>query len=57
MNLKRAAAIGAVRRGLASVPHADALDRFADLLRLVHDPLTWRADVEKRATQIRLGQW
>lgn len=55
--LKRAAAIDAVRRGLACVPHADALTRFADLLRLVHDPLTWRADVEKRATQIRLGQW
>ena len=55
--LKRAAAIDALRRGLPCVPHAEALDRFSDLLRLVHDPLTWRADVERRVVQMRLGQW
>jgi hypothetical protein len=55
--LKRAAAIDALRRGVPWVPHAEALDRFADVLRLVHDPLTWRADVEKRVVQMKLGQW
>ncbi len=55
--LKRAAAIDALRRGLSSVPHAEALNRLTDLLRTVHDPLTWRPEVEKRVTQMRLGQW
>lgn len=55
--LKRTAAIDAVRRGLPWVSHAEALDGLEALLRLVHNPLTWRTDVEKRATQMRLGQW
>ena len=55
--LKRAAAIDALRRGLSCVPHAEALSRFSDLLTVVHDPLTWRADVERRVEQMRLGQW
>lgn len=55
--LKRAAAIDALRRGLPSVSHAEALEGFAHMLRLVHNPLTWRGDVEKRVIQMRLGQW
>lgn len=55
--LKRSAAIVALRRGLPSIAHADALEHLSDMLRLVHDPMTWRADVEKRVVQMRLGQW
>lgn len=55
--LKRSAAIECVRRGGELLSHERALQEFSAFLRRVHDPLTWRNDVLKRADQVRLGQW
>ena len=55
--LKRSAAIECVRRGGELLAHEQALREFSAFLRRVHDPLTWRNDVLKRADEIRLGQW
>lgn len=55
--MKRAAAIECVRRGGEILSHEQTLNEFAVFLRRVHDPLTWRPDVIKRAHETRLGQW
>ena len=55
--IKRSAAIECVRRGGELISHEGALEQFSAFLRRVHDPLTWRTDVMKRAEQVRLGQW
>jgi hypothetical protein len=55
--LKRSAAIDCVRRRGDVPSHDRAIEDFAHFLRRVHDPLTWREDVLKRADEIRLGQW
>lgn len=54
--LKRSAAIECVRRGGELLSHESAIREFNAFLRKVHDPLTWRSDVLKRADEIRLGQ-
>ena len=54
---KRVAAIYAIQQGKDAVSREEA-GRYLELfLRRVHDPLSWRVDVEKRANQMRLGQW
>ena len=55
--LKRSAAIECVRLGGEVLSHEQALREFSVFLRRVHDPLTWRTEVTKRADQVRLGQW
>ena len=55
--IKRSAAIECVRRQGALLSHEQAIGEFNRFLRRVHDPLTWRNDVLKRADEIRLGQW
>ncbi len=55
--LKRIAAVHGVQHGEAFVGTTDAMKRLQLLLAKVHDPLTWKADVEKRIDLIRLGQW
>ena len=55
--LKRSAAIECVRLGGEVLSHERALREFSAFLRKVHDPLTWRTEVTKRADQVRLGQW
>lgn len=54
--VKRSAAIECVRRGGELLSHEAAMQEFNAVLRKVHDPLTWRTDVLKRADEIRLGQ-
>lgn len=53
--LKRSAAIECVRRGSDVPAHEQAIEDFIYYLRRVHDPLTWRQDVIKRAEAVRLG--
>ena len=55
--IKRSAAIECVRLGGEVLPHERALRQFSEFLRRVHNPLTWRTDVLRRADQVRLGQW
>ncbi len=55
--LKRSAAIECVRRDGEVLSHEAAIRAFNAFLSRVHEPLTWRGDVLKRADEIRLGQW
>lgn len=55
--LKRIAAIDCVQKGKDMISNEDAIKRIARKMELIHDPLTWETDVEKRINQIRLGQW
>jgi hypothetical protein len=55
--LKRIAAVHAVQNGERFAGKEVAMKRLQQLLARVHDPLTWKADVEKRIDLIRLGQW
>lgn len=55
--LKRASAIYALKSGEPFTGYNETVQSFTALLKQVHDPLTWRPDVERRVTQMRLGQW
>jgi len=55
--LKRIAAVQGVQRGDSFVGLSAAKVRLDMLLAQVHDPVTWKVDVEKRIDAIRLGQW
>jgi hypothetical protein len=56
--LKQVAALHSLQQGdgEAASKH-EALTRLEQLLAQVHDPHTWRGDVQKRMDQIRLGAW
>lgn len=55
--LKRVAAIECIQKGNVMISNDEALDRLGQKLDMIHDPLTWKKDIEKRIDQIRLGQW
>jgi hypothetical protein len=54
--LKNIAAIDCVMNGKEMVSNMDALRHLQGLLFQVHDPLTWKPDVQKRMDAIRLGK-
>jgi hypothetical protein len=55
--LKRIAAVHCIQHDEPFATTDEALRRLQQMLSRVHDPLTWRTDVEKRIDLIRLGQW
>ena len=55
--LKRVGAIRCVQTGKDAIPVEDALRLLESLVRRAHNRLTWAVDVEKRITEIRLGDW
>jgi len=55
--MKRIAAIQCLQGGLPMMPHDQAQRRLSELLNRIHDPLTWQNDVERRITEMRLGEW
>jgi hypothetical protein len=55
--LKRIAAVECVLHGKPMVSNVEALMHLQGLLFQVHDPLTWKTDVQKRIDAIKLGQW
>lgn len=56
-NLKRIGAIHAVQNEQEFTGFEAAVQELHWMLKTVHDPLTWRNDVESRIKQIRYGQW
>lgn len=56
-NLKRIAALHALQHGEQTASMAEAVERMEKLVARVHDPLTWKVDVDKRMAKMRLGQW
>ena len=55
--LKRSAAISRLRHGEDFISMDEALAYLQKFMDRVHDPLTWRSDVDKRVEAMRLGQW
>ncbi|HUW36284.1 MAG TPA: hypothetical protein VMV91_03040 [Rhodocyclaceae bacterium] len=55
--LKRIAAIRCMQDGLPTISHQKAAGHLAIMLNHVHDSLTWDKDVERRVTEMRLGEW
>ena len=55
--MKRIAAIQCLQNGLPMMTHNLAQQRLCELLNRIHDPLTWQNDVERRITEMRLGEW
>ena len=55
--LKRVGAIRCVQTDKDSIPVEDALRLLEKLIRRTHSRLTWAVDVEKRITEIRLGDF
>jgi hypothetical protein len=55
--LKRVGAIRCVQADTDSIAVEDALQLLEKLIRRAHDRLTWEADIEKRITAMRLGEW
>lgn len=55
--LKRIAAIESMKDEHIDVSHLEALKQLGRMVDKIHDPLTWKIDVKKRADMMRLGQW
>lgn len=55
--MKRIAAIKCLQSGLPMMTHDHAQKHLGILLNRIHDPLTWQTDVERRMTEMRLGEW
>lgn len=54
---KRIAAIRALQAGQEALPIETALTKVQELLRRIHDPLTWHSDVKQRVDEMKVGQW
>lgn len=55
--LKRIAAIQCLQSGMPMMTQDYAQRHLGILLNQIHDPLTWQTDVERRMTEMRLGEW
>jgi hypothetical protein len=55
--LKAAAAVHCVRTRKPLVSDAEALDQLQRRIRLLHDPLHWRTEVERRIAEVERGAW
>jgi len=55
--MKRIAAIYSLQGETSPISLDQARGHLALKLKQVHDPLTWAADVERRMTEMRLGEW
>lgn len=55
--LKRIAAIDGLQHGRAEVGLEESVRTLQTKLDALHDPLSWEMDVDRRMTQMRLGQW
>lgn len=56
-NLKRIGAIHSVRQGNDFTGFNEASVQLQQMLKIVHDPLSWKADIENRIKEIQFGQW
>lgn len=55
--MKRISAIYSLQGNSPAASLAQARAHLAVKLELIHDPLTWQTDVERRMTEMRLGEW
>lgn len=55
--LKRLGAIQCVKENKEFTDFGLALETMGDLLSEIHDPMTWKMDVERRIKEMQLGRW
>lgn len=55
--MKRIAAINGLRSQRLEIGLDETLEVLRRRLWAVHDPLSWESDVDRRMTEMRLGQW
>jgi hypothetical protein len=55
--LKAVAAVRCVQQGKALLSEQEALDQLARRMWALHDPLTWRVEVERRIAEVERGAW
>lgn len=55
--MKRIAAIYSLQGNTSAASLNQARAHLAVQLKHLHDPLTWESDVERRMTEMRLGEW
>lgn len=55
--MKRLAAIQSILDRKPMVSEGEAFAHLKYWVAKIHDPLTWESEVEKRATEMRLGKW
>jgi hypothetical protein len=55
--LKAAAAVHCVQKRQPVISDAEALEQLQARMRLLHDPLHWRAAVERRMAEVERGAW
>lgn len=55
--LKRVGAIQSLQTDASDISFQQAFSKLQSMVASVHDPLSWKVDVQKRASQMRLGQW
>jgi len=55
--MKRIAAIYSLQGQTPAISLQQARAHLALRIEQLHDPLTWETDVERRMTEMRLGEW
>lgn len=55
--LKRVAAIDALYTGAEKSYMDEAFNHLQNIITEMHDPLTWQQGVDRRAKEMRLGEW
>ena len=55
--LKRVAAIDVLYSGNQKSYMDEAFQHLFNIVSEIHDPLTWQQDVDRRANEMRLGEW
>jgi hypothetical protein len=55
--VKRVAAIDALYTGNEKSYMDEAFQHLQNRVTELHDPLTWQQDVNRRAKEMRLGEW
>ena len=55
--VKRVAAIDALYTGSDKSYMDEAFTHLQNIITEIHDPLSWQQDVDRRAKEMRLGEW
>ena len=55
--LKRMAALNCMNLRRDVMTFKDALTRMDELMKMVHEPLTWKEDIKRRVKEMQLGKW
>jgi hypothetical protein len=55
--LKRMAALNCMNANKDGMSFKDALTRLDELMKTVHEPLTWNEDIKRKVKGMQLGEW